>query len=367
MSVAAKPIRASERLSRVKRLFDPYQDRRDFVRLDRNEDPVGWTPEHFEAIRNSLSPYDLAAYADSNDLIAKLASWCGVGTDSILVTAGSDAGMKALFETYIDEDDTVVMQDPSWRMYEVYNNIYKGRALNVPYGQNLEFDIDAVLEHMRAARVRMTILANPNQPTGTLIDDAHIEAVIREGAERGTVVVMDEAYHLFTPRTAVGWVNKYPNLVVVRTFSKAFGLAGLRLGYCVANPERIRELSLLRPVTDSNSIALRCGEYALDHLDWVERRLADYIAGRDFLYRAMHDAGLETFPSHTNFVLVRCKSADECRAAIATARTRGYLLKGPWMQAPLTNCLRISTGPLELMQRFWNDCADPIKLAAKKR
>jgi histidinol-phosphate aminotransferase len=259
------------------------------------------------------------------------------------------------------------MQDPSWRMYEVYNNVYKGRPMNIPYDDALNFDVGAVLGKMRAEFVRMVILANPNQPTGTLLADRDIEAVIELGAERGTVVVMDEAYHLFTPHTAVGWVNRYPNLVVVRTFSKAFGLAGLRLGYCVASPERIREMSLLRPVTDSNSIALKCGEYALDHLDWVERRLADYVAGRDYLHAAMRDAGLATFPSHTNFVLVRCRSADECRTAIAGARQRGYLLKGPWMQAPLTNCLRISTGPLDLMQRFWADCGDLIQLAAIKR
>jgi histidinol-phosphate aminotransferase len=360
-------IKASERLSRVKRLFDPYHDRRGFVRLDRNEDPVGWSKEHFEAIRASLTPYDFAAYADSYELIGKLARWCGVEKESILVTAGSDGAMKNLFETYVDEGDAVVMQDPSWRMYEVYNMTYKSRVTMVPYGSQLEFDTSQVLAHMRREFVRMVVLANPNQPTGTLIPDAEVEAIVAEGAERGTVVVMDEAYHLFTPHTAVGLVAKYPNLVVVRTFSKAFGLAGLRLGYCVANPERIRELSLLRPITDSNSIAQKCGEYALDHLDWVQQRLADYNAGRDFLHRAMFDAGLETFQSHTNFVHVRCKSADECRAAIAAARERGYLLKGPWMQPPLTNCLRISTGPLDLMQRFWNDCADLIKAAARKR
>ncbi len=362
-----RPIKASERLSRVKRLFDPYHDRRNYVRLDRNEDPVGWSTEHFEAFRASLTRYDFAAYADSNDFIAKVAKWCGVTPESILVTAGSDGAMNTLFETYVDEGDLIVMQDPSWRMYEVYNMIYKTRVAMVPYGPNLEFDTAKVLEHMRREFVRMVVLANPNQPTGTVIPDAEIEAIIAEGAERGTIVIMDEAYHLFTANTAVGWVNKYPNLFVVRTFSKAFGLAGLRLGYCVSNPERIRESSLLRPITDSNSIALKCGEYALDHLDWVKQRLADYNAGRDFLYRSMHDAGLETFPSHTNFVHVRCKSADDCRTAIAAARERGYLLKGPWMQVPLTNCLRISTGPLDLMQRFWNDCAEIIKSAAKRR
>jgi histidinol-phosphate aminotransferase len=194
-----------------------------------------------------------------------------------------------------------------------------------------------------------------------------VEAIIAAGEKAGTGVVMDEAYHLFTQRSAVGWVARYPNLIVARTFSKAFGLAGLRLGYCVAQEERIRELSLLRPVTDSNSIALKCGAYALDHIDWIQSRLADFVAGRDFLYGELIKAGLETFQSHTNFVLVRCPSVESGRAVITAARNRKYLLKGPWTAAPLENCVRISVGPLALMKRFWADCKDILTHYATHR
>jgi len=360
-------IKPSARLARVKRVLDPYQDRRDLVRLDRNEDPVGWCAEHFEAFRAGLRPYDLAAYADSGEFVGKLARWLSVPAQSVLVTSGSDAAMKTIFETYVDAGDAVVMQDPSWRMYEVYNNIYQGRALLVPYDGKLGFNAGAVLRAVRESSIRLVILANPNQPTGTLMDDADVEAIIAEGAKTGTLVVIDEAYHLFTPKTALGWVTRYPNLIVVRTFSKAFGLAGLRLGYCVSQAERISELSLLRPVTDSNSIALKCGEYALDHMDWIKTRIAGFIAGREFLHRAMVGAGLETFPSHANFLLVRCPSAEAGMALIAEARRRTYLLKGPWTAAPLKNCVRVSIGPLELMQKFWSECEDIVKQHAAPR
>src|SRR5262249_33432836 len=154
------------------------------------------------------------------------------------------------------------------------------------------------------------------------------EAIIAAAAATGTIVVMDEAYHLFAPNTAVPWIQRYPNLIVARTFSKAFGIAGLRLGYCVAQPQRIREPSLLRPVTDSNSIALKCGEYALDHREWMQARIADFVAGREFLYRQMKEAGLAVFPSHTNFLLLRCPSAESGSRLIAEVRQHRYLLKG---------------------------------------
>jgi histidinol-phosphate aminotransferase len=353
-------IKPSERLTRVKRIFDAYEDRTDYVRLDRNEDPAGWSPEHFEALRKSLSPYDLAAYADSKAFAGKLARWLGVEPDCVLVTAGSDAAVKTVFETYVDAGDAVVMQDPSWRMYEVYNNIYRGTAVLVPYGRYLEFDADAVCAQIRRHRSRLAIVANPNQPTGTLIDDAAVERIVAAGAETDTVVAVDEAYYLFTPHTALRLVARYPNLIVLRTFSKAFGLAGLRLGYGVAQPERIRELSLLRAVTDSNSFALKCGEYVLDHIDWMRQRIATYVAGREYLHAELVKAGLETFPSHTNFLMVRCPSRDHASALMAEARARKYLLKGPWSAPPLENCVRITVGPLDLMRRFWVDCGDVV-------
>jgi histidinol-phosphate aminotransferase len=349
-------IKPSERLTRVKRIFDAYEDRTNYVRLDRNEDPAGWVPEHFEALRKSLSPYDLAAYADSTAFAGKLARWLGVEAECVLVTAGSDAAVKTVFETYVDAGDTVVMQDPSWRMYEVYNNIYRGTALLVPYGRDLEFDADAVCAAIRGRRPRLAIVANPNQPTGTLIEDGAVESIVAAGAETDTVVAVDEAYYLFTPHTALALVARYPNLIVLRTFSKAFGLAGLRLGYCVAQPERIKELSLLRPVTDSNSFALKCGEYVLDHIDWMRQRIATYVAGREYLHAELVKAGLETFPSHTNFLMVRCPSREHASRLMAEARARKYLLKGPWSSPPLENCVRVTVGPLDLMRRFWADC-----------
>jgi histidinol-phosphate aminotransferase len=353
-------IKPSNRLARVHRIFDAYEDRTDYVRLDRNEDPVGWPREHFESLRQSLTEYDLAAYADSTRFATKLAAWLGVSIDSVLVTSGSDAAVKTVFETYVDPGDTVVMQDPSWRMYEVYNNIYQGTALLVPYARDLTFDAEAVRRAVREQRPRLAILANPNQPTGTLLDDAAVERIIAEGAKTDTVVAIDEAYFLFTPHTALGYIARYPNLVVLRTFSKAFGLAGLRLGYCVAQPDRIKELSLLRPVTDSNSVALKCGEYVLDHLDWMQDRIGSYVRGREFLYAELAKAGLQTFRSHTNFLMVRCPSREHAKSLLAEARRRKYLLKGPWGGQPLENCIRVTVGPLELMQRFWADCKDVV-------
>jgi histidinol-phosphate aminotransferase len=229
-----------------------------------------------------------------------------------------------------------------------------------PYTRELTIDIDAIRRVVRERRPRLAILANPNQPTGTLLADEKIEDILGEAVAADTIVAIDEAYFLFTPHTALRFLSRYPNLLVLRTFSKAFGLAGVRLGYCVAQADRIRELSLLRPVTDSNSFALKCGEYVLDHMDWMQERIKGYLQGRRFLHTAIADTGVRAFASHTNFLMVRCPSRDHAERLIAEARSRNYLLKGPWSGVPLENCVRITIGPLELMQRFWADCKDVI-------
>ncbi len=351
-------ISISKRLASVTRIFDPYSDRHDMVRLDRNEDPVGWDVKHFSEWISTLTPYDLAAYADSALFKTKLTTWLQVACENLYITAGSDAAIKNVFEAYIDPGDRVLLQEPGWRMYEVYGNIYQADLVPVHYSANLSLDIETIFEELRTRQVKMLVLANPNQPTGTLIDDKSLTDIINEAQSHDVLVIMDEAYHLFTSNTALEHIRTRDNVIIVRTFSKAFGLAGLRIGYCIAHSERIRELMLLRPVTDSNSLALKCAGYALDHMGWMSNRIADFIEGREYLYREMLMARIVTYPSHTNFLLIRCLSMEHGYGALEEIRCRGYLLKGPFGFSPLENCIRVSIGPLQLMQRFWLDCAD---------
>lgn len=349
-------IGASRRLSRVQRVFDAYQDRSAFVRLDRNEDPVGWDGGHFREFMSGITPHDLAAYSDSSSLVRNLSSWLGVPEDWIYVTAGSDAAIKNIFETYVDADDRVLLQNPSWRMYDVYADAYRAQPVFEHYAFDLGFDAVAFGRKLQEGSFKVAILANPNQPTGTLVGPQALADIASAAKGRDTVFVVDEAYHLFTEETALALVADHANMIVVRTFSKAFGLAGLRIGYCVARPERIRELMLLRPVTDANSLALKCAEYVLDHMDWMRARIDDFIRGREYLYGEMLDCEVATFRSHTNFILIRCASDAEARTALSEMRALGYLLKGPFGFSPLENCIRVSVGPESLMRDFWRDC-----------
>lgn len=331
-------------------------DRRDYVRLDRNEDPVGLDNFHFHNIISSFTKYDFAAYSDSTNLRYKLSNWLGTDINSIYVTAGSDAAIKNIFETYVDRGDKVILQKPSWRMYDVYNDIYNGDSIFIPYDENLHWEPNKIVELLNSTKIRLIVIANPNQPTGTVTNQEKIKEIIDLAFRKDTIVVIDEAYHLFTEQTCKDLIKYYDNLIIVRTFSKAMGLAGLRLGYCIANQQRIRELQLLRPVTDANGIALKVGEYILDNLEWLKQRVHDFIIGREFLYNKLVNSQKKTFQSETNFILIKYNDYEHARNVLIDVREKNYLLKGPFSFYPLENCIRITVASKELMSKFWDDC-----------
>jgi len=360
-------IKYSERLNHVRRVFDPYKDREGHIRLDRNEDPVGYDADLFSAWKNQLNVHDIAAYADSTKIVQKLSQWLEVLPENIHVTAGSDGLIKTIFETYIDQGDNILLQKPSWRMYEVYASIYRAKVHHIHYDEDLTFDIDALIQSLKFNKIKMFMLANPNQPTGTSIDLDTLKYLISLAQQQGVLVVIDEAYYLFNDISVVSLINDFDNLIIARTFSKAFGLAGLRIGYAVAHTKRIQDLMILRPVTDSNSLAINFASYLLDHIDCVMRKVNDFNQGRDFLFERIQGSNILCHKSYGNFLLVACASELAAREIVKQIQTKKYLIKGPFSEFPLENYIRISTGPLSLMQSFWHECAQTIESFGKRR
>ena len=359
-------IKRSKRLDKVNREFYGYSDRRLFQRLDRNEDPVGWKDSIFSELTKSLTKYDFAAYTDSNDLLGSLASWTNQPEENIYITSGADGAIKNIFEIYLDPEDIILMQEPCWPMYWVYSNVYQASIIKQPYKEKLKFDVSEFIEKINSKKPRIVILANPNMPTGTMLKLEEIKEIALACHSNNTLFIIDEAYHLFSSFSSIDLVKEFENIIIVRTFSKAFGLAGLRIGYCVANKEIINNLMLVRPIADANNIALKTAVFALDNFDYIQKRINDYIEGRDFLYSKFIKNGIKTYKSDGNFLLIGCKSIKDAKKAIDEISNKKYLLKGPYTSYPLENFIRVTIGPLQLMKKFWEDCSDIIKNSSFK-
>jgi len=354
-------VAESQRLRNVVRVSDPFIDRRSLVRLDRNEDPDGWDAEHFSEWLRTLTPHDLAAYSEATELVGKIASWQRISPDQVVVTAGSDAAIKLIFETYLDPGDSVLVLDPSWRMYDVWASAYQARLVRVPFSADLTIDVDQIVAEIRRSSPRLVVIANPNQPTGSLLGVSDLERIAGASDLVGSMTIIDEAYHLFSEVSAERLLTRHESMIVVRTFSKAMGLAGLRIGYCLAAPERVSELRLLRPIADASSLAIHAASFSLDHIAWVNERISSVIRGREFLLDQFRRAEIKSFPSETNFVLVACRSDDEARVAVGLCRSGGYAIKGPLHVGPHSGMIRISIGSLGTMRSFWEHCGPMIR------
>ena len=353
-------IQRSKRLDQVNREFYGYSDRRKFYRLDRNEDPVGWDDQMFAKLVKNLSSYDFSAYSDSNDLLSELSKWTSFSEENIYITAGADGAIKNIFEVYLDPNDKVLMQDPCWPMYWVYSNVYQAKIIKQPYINYFDFDINQFINSIEKIKPKVVIIANPNMPTGTMIERENIYDIAQACYKNQSLLIIDEAYHLFSSFSSANLIEEYDNVVVVRTFSKAFGMAGLRVGYCLANKNIINNLMLVRPIADANNIALKTACFALKNIDYVQKRINDFINGRNYLYSQFEQNGIKTLKSDGNFLLIGCKSMEKATFALKELKEKKYLLKGPYSSYPMENFIRVTVGPLDLMKKFWKDSSDII-------
>ena len=221
------------------------------VRLDRNE-RVGGHPAWFlEELRTRLTSELASVYPSPRLLHEELAAAHGLPEERLLVTPGTDAALRAVHLAFVRPGDAVVRLDPTYAMIPIYARMFSAEDVPVRWDAPAEALVEAV-----RPRVRLVVLANSNQPTGTLVP-ADIVAALRERCEEhGALLVLDEAYFDFCGETGIGHVTEGENVLVLRTFSKGAGFAGLRVGFAAGGPETMRALYKVRSAGETNQLAI---------------------------------------------------------------------------------------------------------------
>jgi histidinol-phosphate aminotransferase len=252
-------------------------------------------------------------YPDSRALYEKLARFVGVTPHHLLLAAGSDGVIRSVFEACVGEGDIVVHTSPTFAMYPVYCLIYGARAIPLDYQSTRAGPVlqaDDILQVIDRIRPKLVCLPNPDSPTGTVLSPSQIEAIIALGSQVGAWILIDEAYHPFYDETVAQFVNRFPNLIVARTFSKAWAMAGLRIGYAVASPMTATYLHKVRPMYEVNTLAVAVTERMLDHRDAMQASVLRLNAGRDGFVRAMQSLGFATLACQGNFCHVAFGAAE---------------------------------------------------------
>jgi histidinol-phosphate aminotransferase len=304
--------------------------------LDKNENPDPILAALTARILREVEPEALWSYPECGPLYRKLAVYLGVAADRLVLAAGSDGVIRAVFEAFVEAGDVVIHTAPTFAMYPVYARMYGARALALAYEASDDgprLPVGRVVDAVETARPKLVCLPNPDSPTGTVFDPDELAAIVAAAATVDALVLVDEAYHPFHERTALGWIETHPHLVVARTFAKAWGLAGLRIGYAAASPAVARLLHKVRPMYEVTTVAVAVVERMLDHADAVLASVHRLVEGRDAFAAAMRGFGFRTLRSHGNFQHV----AFGAREAAVHAALEGVVL---YRRAATEACLR---------------------------
>lgn len=310
------------------------------VRMDTSTNVLGPNPSAREVILQSAE-MDLNQYPSpySDDLRRALAARYGLSEDNFVVGNGSDEALDIIFKSFLEPGETVVAPYPSYVLHGFFVKINGGRFITVDLRPRFDLDPDAML----AVKAKVIILCTPNNPTANIFDHDDVERLVRE--HDGPVVV-DEAYGEYADGSFLPRVEEFDNLIVTRTFSKAYGLAGLRVGYMASNPRMAGIMQRVKIPYSLNRVSERAAVAALADTTYVERAVEMVRTERARLSRGLSSLGFEPYPSQSNFILF--KSPRPSSELVRRLAAKGVLVRDFGEKRMLEDCVRTTIGTREL-------------------
>jgi histidinol-phosphate aminotransferase len=345
--IGVDPYRPGPSIDELKRTYGLD----DLAKLNWNEGLQGPFPGVREAVADELERawmYPEVAYSAFREAVA---AWLGTRPELIVPGHGIQALIATVAHAFLDPGDVVVVPTPTYGLYAQVSAAAGARVERVP-GRDHRHDLDAVVQKARSELARLVWLCDPNNPTGSVVTQEEWNALLA-GLPDGCAVIVDEAYAEYVrPELRIARerdVEADEPVVVLRTFSKIFGLAGLRLGYAIAHESLAPYLDVVQEPFNVNRAALAAGCASLRHLDVLDQRRRENDEARTLVAARLSDAGLEVFPSEANFLLVRVGMDD---VALAEALLHRGLLIRPGRDFGMPGYIRATIGPVPLMERL---------------
>ena len=325
------------------REYHPPLAGRSGLRLDFNENTDGCSPRVLERIR-TISAEELARYPEREPVETLIASKLGLAAEQVLLTNGVDEGIHLLCETYLDTGNEAIIVTPAFGMYEVLAEATGSRLIPVQCEGEFRFPLNKTLGVI-TERTRLIAIASPNNPTGTVASREEILRLCQEAPN--AAVLVDEAYYEFYGETVMADTQETPNLFVARTFSKAYGLAGLRMGILAGDTAQMHSVRRLASPYNVNTIALLALPTALDDTEYVAHYVEQVKEGRIRLAKQLSALGIHYWPSHANFLLFYI--GPHHQEFVHAMRQRGILVRDRSNDPGCDGCVRITIGTREQM------------------
>jgi histidinol-phosphate aminotransferase len=314
--VPGKPIEEVQREYKI----------RNVIKLASNENPLGPSPLAVKAMEKSLKNVNLYPESGAYYLRRALSKHLKVKENTLIFGNGSNEILNMLAGAFVETGDEVMFSSLSFMVYHIATEMAGGTAVHIPH-KDFSHDMDAFIKRL-TPKTKLVYICNPNNPTGTMITKAELDKFMAAVSPK-TIVALDEAYFEFVQDRnfpdGIKYLSKYPNLVVLRTFSKIYGLAGIRIGYAVADPDIIEIIERVRAPFNANLVAQAGAEAALGDKAHLKRTFKTNNDGRKYLCAEFKKLGIEYVPTYTNFIFVKFKT--NCKVVFEGLLKKGVIIR----------------------------------------
>lgn len=321
------------------------------VKMASNENPIGCSPKATRAVQKWAE--NMALYPDGSclDLSIALSLKLGVSQDQLLFGAGSDQIVEMIAQAFLCPGDESIMPFPSFPRYETVTRIMDGNPVEIKLDQNYKVDLSGFIDAI-TEKTRVIWVCNPNNPTGTIVNTEEQLAFLKKVPEN-ILVVLDEAYYEYAKDDdypeSLGLLDSFSNIIVLRTFSKAYGLAGLRVGYAVSSPSIIASLNKVRAPFNVNSAAQVAALASLSDDDFLRQSIESNNTGKHFLYKALGELGFEFIPTYANFIMIRLNLNSQ--HVFHSLLKEGIIVR-PGVPFEMPDWIRLTIGTMEENKSF---------------
>jgi len=336
--------------------FKPYETEKNTcnIKLDANESFLNFPKELKKELLDSIEKTLFNRYPDpSSEEICRLyGKYAGTNFKNIIAGNGSDELIQIIINAFIGYKDKVMTLSPDFSMYEIYTKLAGGIHIEFELDNNFKLDTTAFIEKANIENVKLVFISNPNNPTGGVIPEKDLLNIIEN---INSIVVIDEAYYEFYGKTLIDKIDTYENLIILRTCSKALGLAALRLGFLITNEILLSEIKKAKPPFNVNSITQSVAAVILRNPDFIKNNINIILKERDYLYNALRKIkGIKIYDTSANFILVEGNCTHDLKEKALNASISIKSFGSP----RLKNCLRITVGSRKENEAFINSICE---------
>lgn len=336
-------------LKNLVRVFD-QNDRTNYLRLDLNENPGGLPEDLLKAVLSKLTPNLISQYPETKHFKRFLSNYLNTDEEHLCLSNGSSEAIRYVIQAFTSENGKIVGVTPSYFMFQVYSEMYGRKFVPVAYNEDLSMDVDKIISEL-SCDTQLLILLNPNNPMGNVYTESDFCRILAVCKKNKITLLIDEAYLYFYPHSFINYALKERRVLVTRTFSKLFSMAGCRLGYVAGHPDDIKFVQKLCTPHNTNVLAMMLAEEVLKNPKIIDLLIEKYREGRAYLLAELDKNGYQYKGEAGNFLFIKSKT-DPQVIVERMKKEKKILIKMYKNVGCFGNCLRVTIGEKKYMEHF---------------